>query len=134
MLIALTRRYVQVQDEGEFLLKLMPSYGETERLFARDAVLNRDVDVLRKLWEGTASVGEYDGHPERHEDDMYNDLTLGDLPPDTVTAVYGDPQCGQTSPAVTDLYDSSNPWPGKIHRPPHPRSLIAYNDSYRSMS
>lgn len=81
MLMALTRDSVQVQGEGEFALKLISPYWETERLFAREAVLDSDVDALQKLWESTAWVGEYDGHPERHEDDMYNDLTVGDLPP-----------------------------------------------------
>jgi ribosomal protein S18 acetylase RimI-like enzyme len=66
---------------GELALKLISSYWETERLFVRDAVLDTDLDGLQKLWESTAYIGEYDGHPERKEDDMYRDLTEGDLPP-----------------------------------------------------
>lgn len=62
-------------------MKLISSYWETERLFVRDAVLDTDLDGLQKLWESTAYIGEYDGHPERKEDDMYRDLTEGDLPP-----------------------------------------------------
>lgn len=59
----------------------MSSYWETERLFVRDAVLDTDLDGLQKLWESTAYIGEYDGQPERKEDDMHKDLTEGDLPP-----------------------------------------------------
>lgn len=62
-------------------MKLIAPFWETERLFARDAILESDVDGLQKLWESTAYLGEFDGHPERQDDDMYNDLTIGDLPP-----------------------------------------------------
>lgn len=61
-------------------MKVLSSYWETERLFVRDAVLDTDLDGLQKLWESTAYIGEYDGHPERKEDDIYRDLTEGDLP------------------------------------------------------
>ena len=65
----------------QFLLKRIAPFWETERLFARDAILETDVDDLQKLRESTAYLGAFDGHPERQDDDMYNDLTLGDLPP-----------------------------------------------------
>lgn len=62
-------------------MALISSYWETERLFVRDAVVDTDLEDLQKLWESTAYIGEYDGHPERTEDDMYSELTEGDLPP-----------------------------------------------------
>ena len=62
-------------------MQLISSYWETERLFVRDALLDTDLYGLQKLWESTGYIGKYDGHPERKEDDMYTDLTEGDLPP-----------------------------------------------------
>lgn len=62
-------------------MKLISSHWETERLVIRDALLDEDLEGLQKLWESTAYLGEYDGHPERHDDDMYKNLTEGDLPP-----------------------------------------------------
>lgn len=62
-------------------MNLIASYWETERLFVRDAVLENDLARLQTLWESTAYLGEFDGHKERSENDIYHELTEGDLPP-----------------------------------------------------
>ena len=62
------------------MVELISSYWETERLFVRDAVLEKDLDNLQTLWESTAYIGEYDGHLQRNKDDMYYYLRDGDLP------------------------------------------------------
>jgi len=62
-------------------LKLISSHWETKRLYVRDVVLDTDLDDLQRLWESTAYIGQFDGRPERNADDMYKDLTAGDLPP-----------------------------------------------------
>ena len=63
------------------MVELISSYWETERLFIRDALLEKDLDNLQTLWESTAYIGEYDGYPQRNKDDMYHYLRDGDLPP-----------------------------------------------------
>ncbi|WP_070121243.1 hypothetical protein [Bacillus marinisedimentorum] len=62
-------------------MELLATYWETERLLIRDAILEEDLEKLQTLWESTAYIGEYDGHHEREKNEMYKDLTEGDLPP-----------------------------------------------------
>ncbi len=62
-------------------MRLIPVTWETEELLVRDALPESDLERLQAIWEGTAYIGAFDGHPERNSADMRRQLSEGDLPP-----------------------------------------------------